>query len=116
MPLMSGTMPPFLGGHLMRMALVLADWPMDMLPNPGLDQEWTSVLARVRSACEADPELAARVEVIHAGVWQVRLDDGMRSLAALCRAVDGDQKQSWGYRVLLFPDKPDWLTAGSQRR
>lgn len=100
----------------MHTALVLADWPVHMLPNAGLDSEWLRLLERARGVRQSFPGIGE----LHPGAWTVPLRDqtrgGPRALAALCRALDGDQGQEgWGYRVLVLEREPDWLTAPSQR-
>lgn len=95
----------------MRTALLLVDWPTHLLPNSGLDQEWSALLERVRAVRVSNPEIAE----IHAGAWQIPLGEGVRPLVAMCQAVDGDRGSSWGCRLLFFPDLPAWITSKSER-
>lgn len=98
-------------GIPMRYALLIADWPTHLLPNPGLDSEWQDLLARVREARLSAPLASVALDECGQGCWLIPLDDGLRSLWAMCRAVDGPHGRTWGYRVLLFEQKPQWLVA-----
>jgi hypothetical protein len=94
----------------MKFALLLADWPMHLLPNPGLDAEWQALQKRVQGVLESKPPIAPGIKEIHAGAWLIPVDGGLRALNAMCQAVDGQEEQmSWGYRVLFFEEKPEWI-------
>jgi hypothetical protein len=95
----------------MHSALLIATWPVPPLPDPGLEQEWAALLARVRAVKNAH----AGVEELLPGAWQVPVDADTRPLVAMCRAVDGDPGKSRGYRLLFFPVKPGWLVSPAQQ-
>lgn len=94
----------------MHSALLTATWPLPPLPDPGLEQEWAALLARVRAV----KALHAGVEELLPGAWQIPVDADTRALVAMCRAVDGAAGTSRGYRLLFFPVKPGWLVSPPQ--
>jgi hypothetical protein len=95
----------------MKWALLLAEWPMKTMPDAGLVLEWNDLLERVQEVRKLNP----KIEEIHAGAWQIPLNEGLRQLTAMCRAVDGVQGSSWGHRVLFFEEIPPWIFSRSER-
>jgi hypothetical protein len=94
----------------MHSALLIATWPAPPLPDPGLEQEWAALLARVRAVKGLHPG----VEELLPGVWQIPVETDTRPLVAACRAVDGNAGVSRGYRLLFFPVEPRWLVSPPQ--